>query len=99
VPVGEFATRTADALPSYPDGLRHVRNRRFDHRYDGAEVRARATARGGIDQQLSVIVLRRDSIATVTAVIAANAKQAAQPSLRLARRVLGTLRTRPPPRA
>ncbi len=96
VPIEEFAARTAEALPGLRGDLRRVRTRRYRHRYDGTETRARATSKGGIDQLLSVIVLRRDSVATVTVVIAANAKPAAQPSLRLARRVVATLRTRPP---
>jgi hypothetical protein len=96
VPIEEFAARTAEALPGLRGELRRVRTRRYRHRYDGTEIRARATSKEGIDQLLSVIVLRRDSVATLTAVIAANAKPGAQPSLRLARRAVATLRTRAP---
>ena len=96
VAIEEFATRTADALPGLRDGLRRVRMRKYRHRYDGVEIRGRATAKGGVEQLISVIVLRRNSVATVTAVIAANAKPAARQSLRLARRVVASLRTRPP---
>ena len=99
VPIEDFATRTADALPGLRGELRRAEMRRYRHRYDGTEIRARATARGGIDQRLSVIVLRRDSVATLTVVVAANAKPAAEPSLRLARHVVATLRTRPPSRS
>jgi hypothetical protein len=49
-----------------------------------------------VDQRASVIVLRRDEIATVTVVLAANAKPGASESLRIAGRAIGTLRTRPP---
>ena len=45
---------------------------------------------------MSVIVLRRDELATVIAVVAANAKPAAKESMRLARKVVATIRTRPP---
>jgi hypothetical protein len=92
----DFAARTAEALPGLREGLRRVRTRRYRHPYEGVEIRGRATARGGVDQLISVIVLRRDRVATVTAVIAANAKPAAQRTVRLARRVVASLRTRPP---
>lgn len=96
VALEDFAARTAEALPGFRDGLRRMRTRRYRHRYDGIEIRGRATAKGGVDQLISVIVLRRDRVATVTAVIAANAKPAARRSLHLARRVVASLRTRPP---
>ena len=59
-------------------------------------MRAVATARGGVDQRLSVIVLRRDRVATFTVVLAKNAERATGPSKRLALRVIETLRSRPP---
>jgi hypothetical protein len=96
VPLEDFATRTLEALPGLRGDLRRVQTRRYRHRYAGTEVRARATASNGVDQRLSVIVLRRDSVTTVTAVIAANAKAGGKPSARLARGVVATLRTRPP---
>jgi hypothetical protein len=99
VSLPDFANRAAEALPGLRGDLRRVQARAYRHRYDGAEVRARATAAGGIDQRLEVIALRRDSIVTVTAVIAANAIPAARASRRLARHVVGTLSTRPPRRA
>jgi hypothetical protein len=96
VPLEDFAARTAEALPGIRGELRRVRAHAYRHRYDAAELRARATANGGIDERLDVIVLRRDSVATVTVVIAANAKAGAHDSRRLARNVVATLRTRPP---
>jgi hypothetical protein len=95
-PLREYAKATASALGGFR-GAVHVRSvRSFDHRYDAVEVRARGTAKGGVTQRVSVIVLRRDHAAMLTAVIAANVKRSADPSLRLARRILDTLRTRPP---
>ena len=70
--------------------------RPFDHRYDAVEVHGTGTSRGGVDQNASVIVLRRGEIATVTVVLAANAKPGARESVRIARRAIATLRTRPP---
>lgn len=96
VPTSDYAARAAEALPGFEDGLRLKGMWRFDHRYDAARVKAEGVAAGGIDQELSVIVLRRDRIATLTIVIAANAKPAARRSNRLARQVVETLRSRPP---
>lgn len=96
VPLQKFASETAGALPSYPGGLRDLRTRRFRHPYEGVEVRARGTARGGVAQEVAVIALRRDSGATFTAVLAASVKPVAEASLRLARDVVATLRSRPP---
>jgi hypothetical protein len=96
VPVNEYATRAAEALPGYRGGLRLQRPQHFPHRYHGVEVGAVGTAKGGIDQRVSVIVLRRDQLVTFTIVLAKNAKQATGPSKRLAERVIDTLRSRPP---
>jgi hypothetical protein len=95
-PLDEFAKATAKAVGGFRGELTQRSVRRFPHRYSGAEVRARGTARGGVTQRVSVVVLRRDRVAMVTAVIASNVKRSADESLRLARRVVGTLRTRPP---
>ena len=46
-----------------------------------------------------MIVLRRDELVTITAVVAANARPVAKESKRLARKVVATIRTRPPPPA
>ena len=60
------------------------------------EVYGTGRSREGVDQRASVIVLRRERLATLTVVLAANAKPAARESIRIARRVIATLRTRPP---
>ena len=95
-PLDDFASATTAKLRGFRGGLHRRAVRRFGHRYSGAEVRARGTAKGGVEQRISVIVLRRDRVALVTAVIAANRKHSADRSLHLAKRVVGTLRTRPP---
>jgi hypothetical protein len=69
---------------------------RYEHQYDGAEVRATETAKGGVDQRVWVIVLRRDDVVTLTVVLVKNAQEAAGPSKRLADRVIETIRSRPP---
>lgn len=96
VPVAQYATRAAEALAGFRNRLRVKAQSRFGHRYEGVEVRAVGTARGGIDQRVSVIVLRRDELATFTVVIAKNEREAASPSKKLAERIIGTLRSRPP---
>ena len=94
--VAAYAKNTARDLNGFKDGLKIKRTRGFDHRYDAAEVDAKGRSRDGVDQDVQVIVLRRDDVATITAVLAANAKATSSESVRLARRAIGTLRTRPP---
>jgi hypothetical protein len=94
--IGDYATETTDGLRGFARAPRIRGRRPFGHRYDGVEVFGTARAKGGIDQRISVIVLRRKGLATFTALLAANAKPAARHSERIARRVLGTLRSRPP---
>jgi hypothetical protein len=97
VPVEDFATRAAAALPGFEQAVRPSRTHQFEHRYGGAQVRAEATAKqSGVEQTLRVIVLRRGGLATFTIVIASNSKPAAEPSEQLAGRVVETLRSRPP---
>lgn len=93
----EFARQTAAALRGFRGELRLRRARPFAHpRYEGAEVRAIATARDGVRQRVAVIALRRRDLVTVSAVIAANERRVTKADQRLARRVVRTVRTRPP---
>jgi hypothetical protein len=94
--IEDYATNTADALRGFEDGFEGRGMRKLDHRYDAVEVYGTGTSREGVDQRVSVIVLRRDDVATITVVLAANAKPAAKKSVRIARRVIDTIRTRPP---
>jgi hypothetical protein len=98
-PLDEVADATAAALTGFKGELERKPVRDCEHRYECAEVRARGTAKGGVEQRLQVIVLRRDGVAQITAVIAANEKKSADESLHLAKRVVATLRTRPPAEA
>lgn len=67
---------------------------------DTAAVRAQGVAkRSGVRQKVELVVLRRDHIVSYTAVIAANAKLAPHGEIDLARRILRTLRDRPPAQA
>jgi hypothetical protein len=95
-PIADYATNTADQLRGFEDGFDAKGMRPFDHRYEGTEIFGTGTSRDGVDQRASVIVLRRDDVATVTVVLAANAKPASKESERIALRAIGTLRTRPP---
>ncbi len=95
-PIEDYATNTADELRGFEDGFDAKGMRPFDHRYDAVEVFGTGTSRDGVDQRASVIVLRRGELATVTVVLAANAKPGARESVRIARRAIATLRTRPP---
>ena len=95
-PVADYATQTAEALRGFREPPRVRGTRPFDHRYEAVEAFGTAKAKGGVDQKVSVFVLRRRDLATITAVLAANAKHAARGSERVARRVIATLRSRPP---
>jgi hypothetical protein len=95
-PIADYATTTADGLRGFKHPPRIRGARPFKHRYRGTEAFGTARAEGGIDQRVSVIVLRRDDQATITTVLAANAKHAARQSERIARHVIATIRTRPP---
>lgn len=95
-PLEDYATRTADELNGFEDGFDGEGMRSFPSHYDAVDVFGTGRSRDGVDQDVSVIVLRRDDLVTITAVIAANAKASADESRRLARKVVGTVRTRPP---
>jgi hypothetical protein len=95
-PIADYATRTAKSLRGFNHPPRIRGTRPFKHRYEGIEASGEARASGGIDQRVSVIVLRRNDLVTITAVLAANAKRAARHSARIGRRVIETVRSRPP---
>lgn len=92
----DYVTDTADALPGFRGELDVKGMFPFADHYQTTQVKATGIAEGGVEQKVLVIALRRGRIVTVTAVIAANAKHAAADSVHLAKRVVHTLRTRPP---
>lgn len=97
IDAGDFAGRTMAGLgDAYEDGLDPRKPKPVKGHYDGAVVTAQGTATAtGVDQDVTVVVLRRDSVANFTAVIAANAHKPTTPAVRLAERALGTLRSQP----
>lgn len=95
-PLNDYATNTADELRGFEGGFDGKGMRRLKRHYDAVEVYGSGRSRDGVEQKASVIVVRRDAVATVTVVLAANARPAARPSFRIARRAIRTLRTRPP---
>lgn len=95
-PIADYATNTADRLRGFKHGFDAKGQRPLKHRYDAVEVYGSGESRDGVEQKASVIVLRRERIGTLTVVLAANAKPAARESVRIARRAVDTLRTRPP---
>jgi hypothetical protein len=94
----EFATRALEALPGLEVDLsRPSPPKPYEHRYEA--VRTTVEGKGsesGVRQRISLIVLRRDALVTFTVVIAASTDKRAQPSERLANKVVATLRSRPP---
>jgi hypothetical protein len=93
---GSYARRAAAALRGYRGAPEVGRPRGFAHpRYDASQVRGEATARGGVDQRIAAVVLRRRGLATFTAVIAANAKRVSGADRRLAAQLVRSLRGRP----
>ena len=95
-PIADYARSTAKALRGFNHPPRIRGTRPFKHRYEAVEASGTARSSGGIDQRVSVIALRRDDLVTITAVLAANAKRAARHSARIGRRVIETVRSRPP---
>jgi hypothetical protein len=95
---GAFAVRATKRLGEerYPRGLEAGRPRRFGTHYNGVVVRAQGKAATGVEQDVSVVVLRRAGIANFTAVIAANAGKPTGPAVGLAERGLRSLRSQPP---
>ena len=95
-PVEEFATSALGAVPGFEGQLEPGTPQRFRHRYEAVGVKARGSAeRGGVDQRLELIVLRRADLATVTILIAANQRREAASSQALAEELVRTVRTRP----
>jgi hypothetical protein len=93
----DFATRAADALPGLEGGSRPSPPKPYEHRYEAVRTTLEGKgAKSGVRQRVSLIVLRRDQLATFTVVIATSADRRARPSERLANRVVATLRSRPP---
>ncbi len=96
VGAAEFAARTLTGLADSYDGLEPGKVKPFKGHYDGATVsgegRAVATR---VNQEVTVVVLRRDGVANFTAVIAANADQPTVPAQRLAEESVGSLRSQP----
>lgn len=93
---GEFASRTMTGLADSYDGLEPGKPRPFKARYEGASVAGEGRAVGSrVEQDVQVVVLRRDGVANFTAVIAANAEKPTGPAVELAEKALETLRSQP----
>jgi hypothetical protein len=96
LPVERFAARVADALSGFKR-LRADRPRPFRARYEAAAVRATGrTKEGDVPQRLLVVVERREGIATYTVLVAENANAGTKRHRAEIRRMLRSLRGRPP---
>ena len=97
IDIDQFAARATAALPGLEGAAQPSDPRPYKHRYEAVQSTLEAKeADSGVKQRVSLIVIRRDHVVTFTAVIAANADRRARPSERLARKVVATLRSRPP---
>ncbi|MFL5869481.1 MAG: hypothetical protein ACJ75R_00230 [Solirubrobacterales bacterium] len=97
VPLGEFATVTAGELPGLKDSSTPSDPKPFKHRYDAVETSLTAkSAKTGVRERISVIVIRRDHLALFTADVFASATAQAEDATRLARQAIATLRSQPP---
>ena len=93
---GAYATQTLAALEGYKRPLEPSNPRPFPHRYEAVEARSSGVAAGtGVHQDVRTVVIRRDGLAVVTAVLAANAERAPAAEVTAALKALRTLRTRP----
>ncbi|HEY8466992.1 MAG TPA: hypothetical protein VIL04_09335 [Solirubrobacterales bacterium] len=96
IPLAQFAARTFAALPGFEGELRPSEPRPFAARYPAVQVVGRGTAADtGVRQRLRVVVMRRDELVTVVAVIAENARRADKVFSRNAIDAVRTIRTRP----
>lgn len=92
----DFAARTMTGLADSYEGLKPGKPKSFSGHYDGATVEGSGKAVGtGVEQDVTVAVLRREGVANFTAVIAANADEPTQPAVELAKEALDTLRSQP----
>ena len=92
----EFATRTMEGLADSYDGLDASKPKPFKGHYDGASVEGSGKAVGtGVNQDVEVVILRREGVANFTAVIAANNDKPTGPAVKLANEALETLRSQP----
>jgi hypothetical protein len=93
----DFAQQTLDQLAA--EGFRGPLDARepkpFDARYRGASVTAKGTSTSGVRENVTVVTMRRDGVATFAAVIAANADRPTDPAVELAEEALRTLRSQP----
>jgi hypothetical protein len=93
---GGFALRVMASLSeNYQKPLDPGKPKRFEGHYDGAKVSASGQAAKGVREDVTVIVLQRDDIATFTAVIADNAAKATGQHTKFAERALKSLRSQP----
>jgi hypothetical protein len=94
--LAQFATRALGALSGLEAGAQPSEPRPYKHHYAAVESKLESRNAGtGIRQRISLIVIRRDHLATFTVVIAANADSASRPAERLAHRVIASLRSQP----
>ena len=93
----DFAQQTIDQLAT--EGFRGPLDagepKPFDARYRGASVTGKGTASSGVRENVTVVAMRRDGVATFAAVIAANADKPTEPAVELAEKALRTLRSQP----
>jgi hypothetical protein len=95
VPLEEFANRVADALRGFKR-LRTGRPRPFRARYEAVAVPGSGqSAKGGVPQNLLVVVERDEGVATYTALVARNAKPGARSHRDEVSRMVRSLRSRP----
>lgn len=96
IPLEQFAARTFVALSGFEGELRPSEPRPFKSRYPAVQVQGRGTAADtGVRQRLRVVVMRRDALVTVVAVIAEDARRADKVFSRNAVDAVRTIRTRP----
>jgi hypothetical protein len=97
LPPREFAVRALQSLEeSAYRSLNRGRALPFRDHYEAAVVRARGElAQTRVEQDVTLIVLRRDAIANFTAVIAANANKPTGAHVKFGERAVKSLRSQP----
>jgi hypothetical protein len=91
-----LVVRTFHVLEGYEGALDPSEPKRFEQPYEAFEVKGTGVStQTGVRTRLRVVVLEREGVALVTAVIAENAKVGAPAEVVQALEALRTLRTRP----
>lgn len=95
LPLNDFAQAAIAGIDGFDD-LEPGEVRRFDHRYDAVAIEASGVERdSGVEQELLLVVVRREELATFTVLVARNAERDTGRYRDQIERMIRSLRSRP----